>query len=202
MAPDALPDPVAVAVIVGQALEKLGVPYVLGGSFASSLHGEPRSTNDVAVVADLDRATALLFVESLGERFYADSITAIEAVRVGGSFNVIYMESAVKVDIFVAGTDPLDQERLRRRRRMAVNAVDQQAALYVDTAEDVVLRKLEWYRRGSETSERQWRDVVAVLRVQQQLDERYMRSWADRLGIADLLVRALGEARRRWPVAR
>lgn len=197
MAPDALPDPVAVAVIVGQALEKLGVPYVLGGSFASSLHGEPRSTNDVAVVADLDRATALLFVESLGEKFYADSITAIEAVRVGGSFNVIYMESAVKVDIFVAGTDPLDQERLRRRRRMAVNAVDQQAALYVDTAEDVVLRKLEWYRRGSETSERQWRDVVAVLRVQQQLDERYMRSWADRLGIADLLVRALGEARRR-----
>src|SRR5437879_5817617 len=105
MAPGALPDPVAVAVIIGRELEKLGVPYVVGGSFASSLHGEPRSTNDVDVVADLDRATALKFVDSLGEAFYADALAATEAVRAGGSFNVVHIESAVKVDIFVAGAD-------------------------------------------------------------------------------------------------
>ena len=92
----------------------------------------------------------------------------------------------------MAGADPLDRERLRRRQRIVVNGVDHRATLYVDTAEDVVLRKLECYRRGGETSERQWRDVVAVLRVQQQLDDEYLRKWADRLGIADLLVRARG----------
>jgi len=167
------------------------VPYVVGGSVASSLHGEPRSTNDVDVVADLAQATVLLFVKSLGEAFYVDAPAATEAVRAGGSFNVVHIESAVKVDFFVAGTDPLDRERLRRR--LAVSAADNQATLYVDTAEDVVLRKLEWYRRGGETSERQWRDVVAVLRVQRQMDNEYLRRWADRLGIADLLVRALSE---------
>jgi hypothetical protein len=122
MAPAALPDPVAVAVIIGRKLETLGVPCVIGGSFASSLHGEPRSTNGVDVVADLDQAMALLFVKSIGEAFYADASAATEAVRPGGSFNVVHIESAVKVDIFVAGADPLDHERLRRR--IAVSAVD------------------------------------------------------------------------------
>jgi len=197
MAPGALPDPVAVAVIIGRRLEALGVPYVVGGSFASSLHGEPRSTNDVDVVVDLDLRTAPLFIKSLGEAFYADASAATEAVRAGASFNVIHIESAVKVDIFVAGADALDRERLRRRQRIVVNGVDNQATLYVDTAEDVVLRKLEWYPRGGETSERQWRDVVAILRVQRRLDDDYLRAWADRLGIADLLISALGQVERR-----
>jgi hypothetical protein len=197
MAPGALPDPIAVAVIIGRQLEKLHVTYVVGGSFASSLHGEPRSTNDVDVVADLEQATARLFVESLGEPFYADASGAIEAVRAGGSFNVVHIQSAVKVDIFVAGADPFDQERLRRRQRIVVNALASHATLYIDTAEDVILRKLEWYRRGGETSERQWRDVLAVLRVQQRLDDTHLRTWADRLGIADLLVRARSQVERR-----
>jgi hypothetical protein len=118
-------------------------------------------------------------------------------VRAGGSFNVIHLESAVKVDIFVAGPDAFDQERLRRRQRIAVNALGKPATLYVDTAEDVILRKLEWYRRGGETSERQWRDVLAVLRVQQHLDDAYLRTWAERLAVADLLARALADAAKR-----
>ncbi|MFL5613018.1 MAG: hypothetical protein ACJ796_05090 [Gemmatimonadaceae bacterium] len=199
MAPGALPDPLAVAVIVAQQLEKLHVRYVIGGSFASSLHGEPRSTNDVDIVADLEEATARLFVDSLGDPFYADVSAAIAAVRAGSSFNVVHIESAVKVDIFVAGADPFDQERLQRRQRIAVNAFGSDAALYVDTAEDVILRKLEWYRRGGETSERQWRDVLAVLRTQQPLDDNHLRTWADRLGVADLLIRARGDVKRGTP---
>lgn len=194
MTPGALPDPVAVAGMIGRQLEKLGVPYVVGGSFASSLHGEPRSTNDVDIVADLDEPTVRLFVHSLGEDFYADASVATEAVRAAGSFNIVHIESAVKVDIFVAGSDPLDRERLRRRRRIVVGAIGNQATLYVDTAEDVVLRKLEW--RGGESSERQWRDVLAVLRVQQHLDQTYLRTWSERLEITDLLVRALKEGQK------
>lgn len=194
MTPGALPDPVAVAGMIGRQLEKLGVPYVVGGCFASSLHGEPRSTNDVDIVADLDGPTVRLFVHSLGEDFYADASVATEAVRAAGSFNIVHIESAVKVDIFVAGSDPLDRERLRRRRRIVVGAIGNQATLYVDTAEDVVLRKLEW--RGGESSERQWRDVLAVLRVQQHLDQTYLRTWSERLEITDLLVRALKEGQK------
>jgi hypothetical protein len=196
MTPSALPDPVAVALLVGRLLEKLRVPYVVGGSFASSLHGEPRSTNDVDVVADLDPTAARVFVASLGEAFYADASAAIQAAQSGTSFNIVHIETAVKVDVFIAGEDPFDRVRLRRRQRVAIGALSQDM-LYIDTAEDVVLRKLEWYRRGGETSERQWRDVLAVLRVQQHLDDAHLRTWAERLGIADLLVRARSDLKGR-----
>lgn len=197
MTPAALPDPIAVALLVGRLLEKLRVAYVIGGSFASSLHGEPRSTNDVDVVADLDPTTARLFVDSLGEAFYADSSAAIEAAQSGTSFNIVHIETGLKVDVFVAGADPFDRVRLQRRQRIAINAPEGQNTLYLDTAEDVVLRKLEWYHRGGETSERQWRDVLAVLRVQQDLDDAHLRTWAERLGISDLLGRARREAKGR-----
>ena len=197
MTPGALPDPLAVALLVGRLLEKLRVLYLVSGSFASSLHGEPRSTNDVDVVADLDPTTADVFVDSLGQAFYADASVAIEAAQSGTSFNIVHLETAVKVDIFVAGADPFDRVRLQRRQRVAIDAPNGQDTLYVDSAEDVVLRKLEWYRRGGETSERQWRDVVAVLRVQRDLDVAHLRTWAERLGIADLLVRARTEAKGR-----
>ena len=192
MPPGTLPDPIAVAASVAECLERIGVPYVIGGSFASSLYGEPRSTNDVDVVTDLQRPTALAFVDALGDGFYVDAGAAIDAVDSGQSFNIVHIGSAVKVDIFIAGSDLLDRERLRVRRRVEIQATDAPVGLFIDTPEHTVLRKLEWYRRGGESSERQWRDVLGVLRVQRnQLDESYMRTWATRLGIADLLEKAL-----------
>jgi hypothetical protein len=191
MTPGALPDPTAVAATVTRQLERLGIRYVIGGSFASSLHGEPRSTNDVDIVADLDQRSAVDLVQSLGPEFYADRDAAIEAVRSNASFNVVHVATAVKIDIFVAGTDALDQERLQRRQRVTVAAEDASESFFVDTAEDVVLRKLEWFRRGGEVSERQWRDVIAVLRVRRELNHEYLLEWATRLGVADLLKRAM-----------
>jgi hypothetical protein len=191
MTPGALPDPTAVAATVTRQLERLGIRYVIGGSFASSLHGEPRSTNDVDIVADLDQRSAVDLVQSLGPEFHADRDAAIEAVRSNASFNVVHVATAVKIDIFVAGTDALDQERLQRRQRVTVAAEDASESFFVDTAEDVVLRKLEWFRRGGEVSERQWRDVIAVLRVRRELNHEYLLEWATRLGVADLLKRAM-----------
>jgi len=192
--PDSLPDPIAVAASVAARLERIGVPYVIGGSFASSLYGEPRSTNGVDFVADLQDATLRAFVGSLGDEYYVDGEAAIEAVKRGQSFNVVHIVSAVKVDIFVAGADVLDRERLRRRRRVDVGIADEAVGLFVDTPENTVLRKLEWYRRGGEASDRQWHDVAGVLRVQRErLDLAYMRAWSSQLGVSDLLEKALIE---------
>jgi hypothetical protein len=188
--PDRLPDAIAVAVMVTGVFDRLGVPYVVGGSFASSVYGEPRSTNDIDVVADLRPRDVRPLVAALGADFYADVDAVSSAVDRSASFNVIHAKTAVKVDVFVAGGDEFDHDRIARRRPIHVDP-GSEAVLYVDTAEATVLRKLEWFRRGGESSERQWRDVVSVLRVRRaQVDGQYLRFWADRLGVTDLLDRA------------
>jgi hypothetical protein len=111
------------------------------------------------------------------------------AVDSGASFNAVHFTSAIKVAFFVAGDDPFEAERLQRRQRIEMpNGV-----VYVDTAEHTLLRKLEWYRRGGEVSERQWRDVQAIARIQgDRLDVEYLRLWASRLRVLDLLERVIG----------
>jgi len=196
MAPDGLPDPLRVALLVADLLDRLGVSYVLAGSFASSVHGEPRSTDDVDVVADLRSGHAAGLVSALGPEWYvsADTVRAAIARGEGGSFNAVHLASGVKVDVFVVGADPFDAHRVASGSAVRV-VEDPDRVLRVDTAEHTVLRKLEWYRRGGETSDRQWRDVVGVLRVQgTRLDRRELAVWAERLRVADLLARALREA--------
>jgi hypothetical protein len=115
-------------------------------------------------------------------------------VRTDGTFNVIYVHGGIKIDVFVAGRDPFNQERLRCRELVRPSA-DPEPALYVDTAEHSILRKLEWYRRGGEVSERQWRDVLGMLRLQgDRLDQARLDRWAQELGITELLDRARTEA--------
>jgi hypothetical protein len=116
----------------------------------------------------------------------------IDAVRTGGTFNVIEISSAMKIDIFVAGSDAFDRERLRRRVGITFSSGPQATTLFVDTAEDTILRKLEWYRRGGESSERQWRDVMGIVNAQRSnLDRTFLRDWATALGVADLVERVL-----------
>lgn len=188
---DALPDPLAVALDIARHLERLGVEYLVAGSLASSLHGEPRATLDVDLVASLLPSHASSLARDLASDYYIDEETARRAIAEGRSFNAIHFATAIKVDIFVAGTDPFEQERLRCRTRVQVGS-EPIAVLYVDTAEHTVVRKLEWFRRGGEVSERQWRDVAAIVRIQgARLDQARMRHWAARLGVADLLARQL-----------
>ncbi|HEX9727936.1 MAG TPA: hypothetical protein VGA37_05490 [Gemmatimonadales bacterium] len=190
MAPERLPDPLAVALDIAGILEQLRIGYVAAGSLASSFHGEPRSTNDVDFVVDLTPGQVAEFVAALGNRYYVSADAATDAARNGGAFNLIQYATAVKVDLFVAGDDPFDAERLAARTRERIGATDRET-VYMDTAEHTILRKLEWYRRGGEVSERQWRDVIGIIRSQAGgLDWHRLRSWAPRLGVADLLERA------------
>jgi hypothetical protein len=192
VAPDSLPEPIAVAHLIAAHLDRIGVSYVIGGSFASSVHGEPRSTNDVDFVADLHNGDIDAFIDGIGSSCYVSRAAVVEAVQTGGAFNAIHVSTAIKVDIFVAGSDAFDRERLRRRIRVPFSAGPDAVSLFVDTAEDTILRKLEWYRRGGESSERQWRDVAGIIDAQSsRLDRTHLRTWAANLGVADLLERAL-----------
>ena len=194
MSPEALPDPIAVAIAFTEILERQGVAYVIGGSLASSVHGEPRSTNDIDVVADLHPHQVAPLVRALEKDFYIDGDAVRRATDEGASFNAVHLGAVVKVDVFVVGADALDRERITLR--VPVPVTGEGRHLFVDRAEMAVLRKLEWFRRGGEASERQWRDVVGILRIQRdRLDEALLDRWANRMGTADLLERAQREAR-------
>jgi hypothetical protein len=189
--PDESSDPVAVALHVGVALDYLGVRWLIGGSLASSVHGEPRATQDVDMVVDLEVRHVEPLYNALRRDHYVDADEMRSAVETASSFNAVHFASAIKVDFFVAGDDPFEAERLARRQRVETPS----GVLHVDTAEYTLLRKLEWFRRGGEQSERQWRDVQAIARIQaDRLDRDRLRLWAERLGVIDLLERVLSQA--------
>jgi hypothetical protein len=186
-------DPIEVTLLVIQALEQLGVPYLIGGSFASAIHGVVRATMDSDLVADLRPEHAVPLAQTLGEAFYADVKAIQDAIVHQSSFNLIHLETMFKVDIFVRKSRPFDRMQFERRAEHVI-ATEPERRAYVASAEDTILTKLEWYRLGGEVSERQWRDVLGVLTVQAgRLDMAYLHQWAAHLNVADLLARALAE---------
>ena len=172
------------------AFEELGVPYHVGGSLASSVHGVPRQTNDLDLVVDLPMAAASFLVLRLQDRFYIDGEMIRRAIRRRGSCNLVHLATGLKIDLFIQGRGVFD--RMEFARHGPHRLEDLSRNLVVKSAEDTVLRKLEWYRLGGEVSDRQWNDILGIVRTQgTQLDRGYLRQWASELGVADLLERAL-----------
>lgn len=187
--------PLSVLSQVAATLDDEGIPYVLVGSFASSLHGLYRATADIDILADLKSEQVHGLFEALKSRFYLDEHVMREAVSQKRSFNAIHFDSVFKVDIFVSGSDEFARTQLERRqlRRLSLDSDEQ---VYVATAEDTILAKLKWYRSGQETSNNQWNDVVGVLGTAgNTLDFDYLRVWAERLGVPDLLQETLDAVR-------
>lgn len=184
---------VAAIAPVAEALDNLGVAYLIGGSVASSVHGFVRATIDADIVADLKLVHVQPLVRYLEADYYIDADAIKDAIRHKGSFNVIHFETLLKVDIYIPKTRLFDESVFQR---VQMRPLPGDARLFaVSSPEDVILNKLEWYRMGGEVSDRQWNDVLGVLKVQgTNIDLPYLRRWAAALNVADLLERALDDA--------
>ena len=176
-------------------LNSLGVPFFIGGSLASSIHGVPRATMDVDLVADLRLERIEDLAKALGGEFYVDVEALRSAMRAGRSFNLIHYPSSYKFDIFPLSADRFQQTEFGRREVVHVDLSGTGALEFpVATAEDTILSKLSWYRAGGEASTRQWEDVLGILRARgTRLDFDYLREWARYLQVEDLLQRAVAE---------
>ena len=111
-------DPIAVALVVADALDTVGILHTTGGSIASSIAGEPRSTVDIDLVVALDEAHVSALVAALSPEFYVDEHALRRAVRERGIANLIHQPTQLKVDIHVAGGTALDEQQLRRRLKV------------------------------------------------------------------------------------
>ena len=175
--------------------EKLGVRYYIGGSVASSAHGIARSTQDIDIIADLHLQHARLLVDSLIQSFYVDLAMVQEAIQHRTSFNLIHLESLTKIDIFLLKPRSFDLQAFERTTSSGLENLVAGRQVQLASPEDTILNKLEWYRQGGEISERQWTDVLGVLKVQSKsLDRAYLLRWAVQLGVDDLLKRSLEDA--------
>jgi hypothetical protein len=183
-------DTLRAALAAATELEKLDVRWFLGGSLASSIHGIPRATFDADIMADLRPQHVRPFLRALGEAWYADEGAMQDAIRDRSSFNLIHLDTAMKVDVFVPKLRHFDGGEFARSQSIKLEGSDFEARICC--AEDIVIAKLEWYRLGGEDSERQWGDILGVLKLNEgKLDLELLRSSASELGVVDLLEKAL-----------
>lgn len=183
-------EPIEVTIQVTKILERLNIPYLIGGSLASTLYGMVRTTQDSDIVAEMQLEHLRPFVLALQEEFYLDDEMIAESIQRHSSFNIIHRESMFKVDIFIPRPRPFLQSQLDRAQKQTFFFETEVSAIF-SSPEDIILAKLEWYRLGGEVSERQWRDILGVLKTRAgELDLDYLRKWANELKVSDLLDRA------------
>ncbi len=189
------PDILEAIIPVANAFEKLGIAYYIGGSVASSAYGFPRSTMDVDIVSDLKTKNIRSFVGMLESSYYIDEDMILDAVERRSSFNIIHLETMLKIDVFISKNIPYDKEALKRRRKDTLDEDQINIEFYLVSPEDIILNKLMWFRLGGGVSDRQWKDVLGVLKVQKNLlDKEYLQHWASELKVKDLLDKAFSQA--------
>src|SRR5690348_13637210 len=181
--------------LVAQAFERLGTPYAVVGSVASSLYGTPRSTNDIDFLAALREQSVSELDSALSEAFFVDTEMIRDAIRHGDSFNILHRATMQKADVFVVGGNDARMEELERARSVPLGPEADAPRVLMASPEDVILSKLNWFRLTGGRSDRQWSDVLGVIKVQTgSVDLSYLRARAQARGLGDLLSAALSEA--------
>jgi len=174
--------------LVLSKLDESRLRYMITGSFASNIHGVPRATQDADIVIEADRRALNRFLKSLGGDFYVSGEAAREALMSRGVFNIIHLETGLKVDLIVRKDRPFSRTEFLRRQQADFLGQER----WFTTAEDIMLVKLEWAKMGE--SQRQLSDALNVARIRgENLDRSYLRKWAKELGVEDLLEKILRE---------
>lgn len=187
-------DPFLALAPVVEACDQLGIAYYVGGSLASSLHGVPRATNDVDVIAALRPHHADELTKLLSETYYIDARMIVDSLRRNQSANLIHLATMVKIDLYGEQSMPFTTEALDRAGHETMPGWPH--PIRFATAEDILLAKMTWYRAGGEQSERQWGDLLGILRVQEDvLDHAYIARWLDRLNVRDIYNRLSSQTR-------
>jgi hypothetical protein len=165
---------------IAAALEAAGIPYMVAGSFASGVHGMPRTTRDLDLVIDPDRDRLRAFLATLDDtRYDVDRDAALDALARRSQFNVIDIETGWKIDLVIRKIRAFSREELARRQRIELDGVP----TYVASPEDTIVAKLEWAKQGG-GSERQLRDCADIVGVQgDALDRAYIERWVAELGL-------------------
>jgi hypothetical protein len=188
------PDIIVALDMVIECFEKLGIAYYIGCSVASSAYGIARATMDVDLVANVEIRQADDLVRALERYYYIDADMIRDAIHRRTSFNLIHLETMLKIDVFIAKDQPYDSQAFARRQS---DTLDEESSrkVYLSSPEDIILNKLQWYHTGGRVSEQQWKDVLGVLKVQgDKLDLKYLKYWASRLNLSDLLNHSLDDA--------
>ena len=177
------------------ALEKFSIPYYIGGSIASSIYGMARATMDIDIVAAVKLHHISLLRQELEKPYYIDEDMIKEAIQNSSSFNLIHLETAIKIDVFILKDIPYHQNALERKIKDTLEDDDAKTEFYFASPEDIIISKLQWYELGGNVSERQWLDVIGVIKVQgDSLDKNYLQVWSKKLGIFELLKNAFNDA--------
>jgi len=169
-------------------LERLKIPYMIGGSVASIAYGEPRLTLDMDIVIDIKEDQVEKFIQSFGNEYYVDLNSILEAVKNKTHFNIINSIAGVKVDFYVLEDDEFSRQEFSRRRK---EAFDKKMLAYFKSPEDTILKKLQWHKMGG--SEKHIEDIKGILKVSgSKLDLVYLDKWAIKLKVADVWQKTKG----------
>ncbi len=180
--------------IITDIFDSLNIGYAIGGSVASSIFGIPRFTQDADITARISIPDAELLYEKLRLRFYISKEAIYQAVNSKSGFNVIFLDTAYKIDIFIPGSEFENTLIARSRKNKIDEAIEKEFSLV--SPEDVILLKLKWYKMADCVSDRQWSDVLGILGVQQEsLDYEYLKMWAIKLGLTALLEKVIVESK-------
>lgn len=173
-------------------LESLGIEYMVTGSIASSMQGEPRSTHDIDIVVQIPaHAIGPLLAAFPAPDFLLQEQSVRDAMRNGSMFNLLSLADGEKVDFWILTGEPFDQMRFARRRTVPAGIID----LKVSAPEDTILVKLHWAKLSG-GSEKQFRDAVRVYEVQgSTLDHEHLERWARRLGVEESWQNLLATAK-------
>ena len=159
---DNAPDILVSLIPLIEVLDELGVPCHIGGSVASSIYGIPRLTIDIDIIADLHQEHVRPLVTRLQSDYYIDADMIRDAIRRRSSFNIIHLDTMLKVDVYIPKSRPFDREELRRVQQEVL--LEGTRPFNVASPEGTILNKLEWYKMGGEVSDRQWNDILGVFK--------------------------------------